>query len=780
MRTPRSGRSQLTPQGWHKLHAVHCGNFASSARRSARGDNPDDANKQPRVSFTTTQIQTGLVPVTQETEMRATLPRNVFQRRRFEATRGVDRAAQEAILDENDEVLGLAQQHDIFSLIRAVPEGGVVNVATRYVRQEGGANAKGLFDYGRSLAQSLVKTKVVCESGTQVEHEYLGAHESAMNGEGEGQLVRLKSLPGGWRRENVEQTVEEMVLQRARKDLRGRSTQAAGGVWGLRSGSVDSVDDTQRPHGAQRPLSMDRTYRSHLLRTREAHQRYNKVALVLQMAYRCHMARLVAVNLQRNPRHLKAMLAKQIHAFAALLQSNMRCMLAKRRVAKQASRRIMSAQDRWRARRNRASLFIQSWFCQVVQSRLLAQRYTSAPNAACCLQRSFRCYRARSYHHLPARLSLSLPAPLCVKCTHSLCSPVSCCFVCDCAGLCLKTEGLCVVLECRRTGEHMRADNVHRILHECQQMESSCVSTIQRAFRCSRARRSFNQEKSQYEALRLQPGTSCLWRGAQDTLTGPQLEIALKQQAWAVVKLQQSLLSCLLHREWLDAADDFMRRTRHQEAVRIQSAWRHKSACRTAIASIRHHDLERRHHQVQLAASLLQRAMLGKWARQRLGYLGRKALTKVVTAAAIDVQRVWYGHAARNWVRNKIHLAELQRHNQHRHQVLALRLQLSMRCFWARREMTDRYWTAKSHQASIDIQCAARVFLARNEFQVHVLEEVQRRKTSAVLHLQAFTFSNTVSRNGPRIRSLQVPPSLPPSSPHSLCFSRWRLDQNTG
>ncbi len=53
------------------------------------------------------------------------------------------------------------------------------------------------------------------------------------------------------------------------------------------------------------------------------------------------------------------MLAKQIHAFASLLQSNMRCMLAKRHAAKQASRHIMSAQDRWRARRNRASLIIQ-------------------------------------------------------------------------------------------------------------------------------------------------------------------------------------------------------------------------------------------------------------------------------------------------------------------------------------------------------------------------------------------------------------------------------------
>ena len=383
MRTPRSGRSQLTPQGLHSLHAVHRGNFATSARRSARdGRAGDELSKQPRVSFTNTQIQTGLVKATHDSEMRATLPRNVFQRKNLD-TRGSG-GDDLVSFDEHDEVLGLAQAHDIFSLIRGVPEGGVVNVASRYVAQDG--NTKGLFDYGRSLAQSLIKKKEVCESYTQVEHEYMGGAESAAPDDGP--FVRLKSLPGGWRRENVEQTVEDMVSQRAREEIRGRASERGSGGWAFRAGNVD-------PAAARPANSLDRTYRSHLQRTREAHLRYNKVALVLQLAFRCHMARLVAIHLQHNPRHLKAMMAKQINAFATLLQSNMRCMLSKRRVAKYASRRIMSAEDRWRSRRNRASFVIQAWFWQVVGSRLKARRFNGPSDAASCLQRTFRFYVAR-------------------------------------------------------------------------------------------------------------------------------------------------------------------------------------------------------------------------------------------------------------------------------------------------------------------------------------------------------------------------------------------------
>ena len=95
--TPVSGRSHITPQGCHTLHAVHCGNFAvaaSSARRSARDlaaapTHESSSTRQPRVNFTSTQIQTGLVPVSQETEIRAMLPRNVFKRSRLDPSTGI-------------------------------------------------------------------------------------------------------------------------------------------------------------------------------------------------------------------------------------------------------------------------------------------------------------------------------------------------------------------------------------------------------------------------------------------------------------------------------------------------------------------------------------------------------------------------------------------------------------------------------------------------------------------------------------------------------------------
>jgi hypothetical protein len=52
----------------------------------------------------------------------------------------------------------------------------------------------------------------------------------------------------------------------------------------------------------------------------------------------------------------------------------------------------------------------------------------------------------------------------------------------------------------------------------------------------------------------------------------------------------------------------------------------------------------------------------------------------------------------------------------------------------------------------MSIQRAARVWFARNEFQVHVYEELQRRKMSAALAIQAFTFSNAFARSRPRSR----------------------------
>ena len=309
---------------------------------------------------------------------------------------------------------------------------------------------------------------------------------------------------------------------------------------------------------------------------------------------------------------------------------------------------------------------------------------------------------------------------------------------------------------CRRVTEDKKADKVHKILWECQQVEDASVAIIQRGYRCCLARRRLMAAEMDCRELRQEPGVQCLWPSAAATLGAPALRIALKQQEWAVVSLQQRLLSCLEHQAWLERANDVVCQMREAEATRIQCAWRYREARRCAIATIRQHDLERSRHQIQEAASMIQHAVLGSWARRRLVKLHRTALGQVLGSAAADIQRVWCGHAARNWVRNKIRLLELQRLNQERHHELALRLQLGMRCSWARREMTDRYWESKSLQACIRIQQAARVWFARNEFQVHVYEEVQRRKMSAVLAIQAFAFSNAVTRRRPLARCVHV------------------------
>ena len=314
----------------------------------------------------------------------------------------------------------------------------------------------------------------------------------------------------------------------------------------------------------------------------------------------------------------------------------------------------------------------------------------------------------------------------------------------------------CAANACRRIKEDKNADKVHKILWECQQVEDASTAVIQRSYRCCLARRCFKAAEMACRELRRQPGVHCLWPSAATTLGAPALRIALKQQEWAVVSLQQRVLSCLEHQGWLEQAHDVVCQVREAEATRIQCAWRYREARRWAIAAIRQHDLERNRRQVEEAAIIIQHAVLGSWARRRLVKLHRTALGQVLGSAAADIQRVWCGHAARNWVRNKIRLLELQRVNQERHHELAMRLQLGMRCCWARRELTDRYWESKSQQACISIQCAARIWFARNEFQVHVYEEMQRRKMSAVLAIQAFAFSNAVTRRRPLARCVAV------------------------
>ena len=68
----------------------------------------------------------------------------------------------------------------------------------------------------------------------------------------------------------------------------------------------------------------------------------------------------------------------------------------------------------------------------------------------------------------------------------------------------------------------------------------------------------------------------------------------------------------------------------------------------------------------------------------------------------------------------------------------------------------------------MSIQSATRVWIARREFRAHVLEEVRRRKTAAVVVLQAFAMSNPVARRRPLIRSH-------PYSRRALTSAFWRI-----
>ena len=227
---------------------------------------------------------------------------------------------------------------------------------------------------------------------------------------------------------------------------------------------------------------------------------------------------------------------------------------------------------------------------------------------------------------------------------------------------------------------------VHRILWECQKMQDSNVGTIQRSFRRYLARRSVALARLAAQNLRRQAGVRFLRGGAAATLSVPQLSIALQQQHWAVLMLQKHVAAHLEHQAWLARGSDFLAALSADSATVLQCAWRHKLACRQAISAIHHYDMQRRRTEAHDAASVIQRAMLARWARSELGELHRRELTAVLLSAATDVKRVWRGHAARNRVRNKLRAIEYARFNRARQYEMALRLQLAARCRWARHE----------------------------------------------------------------------------------------------
>lgn len=129
----------------------------------------------------------------------------------------------------------------------------------------------------------------------------------------------------------------------------------------------------------------DRTYKKHLERTMQARDHLNLVANVVQRSYRsdplppirhipdvvspvltgclsrCHLARDTLERARANPTHLRDMYVRQIHSIAALIQSNVRVMLARQRAAMQAGASRRKAEGRRRERRHQAALRIQAF-----------------------------------------------------------------------------------------------------------------------------------------------------------------------------------------------------------------------------------------------------------------------------------------------------------------------------------------------------------------------------------------------------------------------------------
>ncbi|KAJ1488041.1 hypothetical protein T484DRAFT_1784470, partial [Baffinella frigidus] len=285
-----------------------------------------------------------------------------------------------------------------------------------YLTKEGG----GIFEYERLLSKAL-DTKA--EMGTQVDD-----------------LVADPLLDG-----TRYVPVEELIRLEAGN---ARRASARLGAWGegTHPGWVGFPGEGSS-FGVSPRSDMDRgqrTYKGHLQRTRDAHERYNAVAAVLQSAFRynavaavlqsafrCHRARLEALEAQRNPSHLRALYVNQaleaprnpsrlralyvnqINAFATLIQCNARTMLARLRAgllagqkalsARQvnaksllAGKKALSARQEWYKRRVTAARRIQAFFLLKCGARKHSHVWAGAVQrrAALRIQRAARAHAA--------------------------------------------------------------------------------------------------------------------------------------------------------------------------------------------------------------------------------------------------------------------------------------------------------------------------------------------------------------------------------------------------
>uniref|UniRef100_A0A7S0EKM8 Uncharacterized protein n=1 Tax=Hanusia phi TaxID=3032 RepID=A0A7S0EKM8_9CRYP len=490
-----------------------------------------------------------------------------------------------------------------------------------------------------------------------------------------------------------EQRVRDLIMSRAAESRRREMSRTRPFSTGAENDALWEDEDTR----LSLPPHLNRTYKRHLLRTQEAMREYEDGALLLQCCYRCHAARRKTAQLRRRPVHLENMYRNQIYAFAALLQSNVRCMLARLTVGRLAAEKRAKKTREWQLRRQRSALTIQTFF--VKHSQQVRRRRRNE-------QRKI------------------LPAALCIQCAWRM-----------------------------RTSKRLRNGLYeHAALNVrdyCEQLRQARVKCIQSAYRSHLARRLMRELHQEHRRLLCCPG-STVWR--RKGLSMGSLRQRLNLEERCVLRLQAQHMKGVTRSLSCQLLARRRRRMEEESMVVVQSAVRCRMA-RSAARSMWNSNQDDWSAKLQsFSASCIQRAVLNYWSRRKLVLLRHYKMSLIQHHSALDIQRVFAGHLARNLVRARICFLDLQQRLANSKEDLATRLQCCVRSWQARRKVVRRVYLRDSGMAAVMIQCAARTWRARSEFKEHAIDVLARRKCCAALVLQAWNFSHPSARQRPIAR----------------------------
>lgn len=717
--TPRSAMLQLlTPQGWHTLHPVKVGSRATASRKSERGERDawglaEVMREERRVpehfddgaalvtpltvifadgSAQTTLAEHSLGPHAPSGSGAASLDGHHLRRSRrvFVSQVGQGgaademghtvtataecRGAQDGAVDRTaDSPSGIlaATAPGVLSIIRSAGQApawhiGVMDAAERYLT---GTNS-GIFGYERKLADAVAARR---EAGTQVEEV---------------------ECEGG--RAEQYMSVEELICEEA-MEVRRASARLGPGAWveGPEGDWAHRLRGSSTLPVSQRSESVKRTYRDHLQRTRDAHERYNAVATLVQRAYRCHCARVRAVRMQRNPSHLRLLYVNQIYAFATLLQCNVRTMLARLCVGHLAGRKAVIARQEWLMCRINAARRIQAFLLLKcgVRRHHVTWRVATQTRAAATIQRALRLQAGRA--------------------------------------------------EQRWRRKAKRWEIEARV----QDLAGHSALVIQGNLRAWSARRHAAVKRLSY-ALRPEdvPHTEFWALGAAKLLTGPQMHEARRLQDRAAVSLQ--VLYARLQASRTCRGEG----VRNRAARRIRSVATLQRAARQFLARRRFNTAVGWRHGVALraiereAAALIQRSLLSHMARVRMCAQHACVTQEVSWHSATQIQSVVRGSQARYRVRCRMLSVQREIHEWVLKSSNSCRVQCAVRC-WRAKQVAIEAWRRKTVlAAAITLQSAMRVFMARNGFKLQALLVHQRRFSAAALAIQSWTLSNPAAR----------------------------------